>query len=85
MTKQELIEENNRLKAGLKEIYGYTSAEPLEESSTEKMYYKYDDLTGMYTHRLGYIAGTIEYILDPDYFEHTRDERKAVIESIQTP
>lgn len=83
MTKQELIEENNRLKAGLKEIYGYTSLRPLDEK--EKEYHEKGDLATIYCGHLGHISAIVELALIPDWFYYTREEIDALIKDIPTP
>lgn len=92
MTKQELIEENyrlikenNRLKAALKEIYGYTSLKPLNGDRVEEEWAEKGNCRLIYVRHLTYIEGTVELTLDPDYYFHTDEERKAVIKAIQTP
>lgn len=84
MTKQELIEENNRLKAELKKIYKYASLKPLNDDKIEEKWAKEGNYRSIYVRHLAYIEGAVESALDPDYYFHTDEERKAVIEAIQT-
>lgn len=83
MTKQELIEENNRLKAELKEIYSYTSLEPLDEK--EKEYDKEGNFSVIYAKHLGHISAIVELALIPDYFLLPDEEKQALFKALQTP
>lgn len=81
MTKAELIKENERLKASLKEIYNYTSLNPLENSETEKKYYAKGEYGAVYASHLGRISATVGIALNPDwmYMSLTPEEEAELI------
>ena len=64
MIKQQLIEENNRLKEALKQIIKLTSVIPDPNIPDDMIYYNPSDKTGFYAYRMGTICAIAEMELN---------------------